>query len=134
MVAVDLFARLTDLLDDEEAVVSLDDALELLELVAGDDNEAVALRGDPFVLGRSELDVLEAGGPAALAVEGRHGRQLMALRALLDPLVDAAEDLLVSGGSLGELHLVIMAELAHRRQPAARPRVRRLRAAGIQRT
>jgi hypothetical protein len=116
MVAVDLFARLANLLDDEEAVMPLDDALDLLELVAGDDKEAVALRGDPLVLGRSELHVLEAGGLAALAVEGGRRRQLMALRALLDPLVDATEDLLVARRSLGKFHRAIIAEFAHRRR------------------
>src|SRR6476646_3667904 len=118
MVAVDLLARLTSLLDDKEALVSLDDALDLLELVARDDDEAVALRGDPIVVRRSQLHVLEAGGLAALAVEGDRRRQLVALRALLDPLVDAAEDLLVSRGSFGEPHRAIIASTASARRDA----------------
>jgi hypothetical protein len=61
------------LLDDDEATVFLDDALDLLILVAGNDEEPRRVRSDVTVLRRSQLDGVDARLVRALANEAPSG-------------------------------------------------------------
>ena len=69
VVAVDLLARLADLLDDHELGAALDDPLDIGILVSGYDDESVALGDDPLVLRRRDLDLAEAHAAAAFAMK-----------------------------------------------------------------
>jgi hypothetical protein len=70
VVAVYLLPRFADLLDDQEACVTLNDALDLGLVVSRDHDEVVALTHDRLVSGGRKLERLDTGGTAALAVEG----------------------------------------------------------------
>src|SRR5215212_5570934 len=107
VVPVDLLARLADLLDDQELGAALDDPLDLGHLVSGDDDEPVALGDDPLVLRRRELDLSEAHAAAAFAMKGLPPGGAVLLGAILDPLVDPPEDLLVARSPLGEVHATL---------------------------
>ena len=62
------------LLDHEEMAVPLDDALDLLVLVVGGDEEPRRMRTDVGVLQRRETDGVDAGDIRALADEVRPAR------------------------------------------------------------
>jgi hypothetical protein len=76
--------------------VALDDPLQFLDLVAGDDGELPRVRAKPLVLGSRHANALRAIGPAALADELE---LLVADRKRFgdsaDALVDLAEDRLI---------------------------------------
>ena len=67
--ARNLFGVVVLLLDHEVVRSSLDDALDLRQLVPGDDGEASRHRPDRFVLGERQRDLLGTGCTTALAVE-----------------------------------------------------------------
>src|SRR5579884_4406349 len=119
VVPVDLLSRLADLLDDDEAPLVVDDALDRRLLVPREDDEVVALPHDGLVAGGRQLDRLQAGGPAALAMERQRSGDVVPFRARLDPLVHLAEHLLVSRSTLSEVHRP-RAPPARRAGPGAR--------------
>jgi len=104
MIAVDLLTGLAGLLDDEVSGVRLDDALDRSDLVSWEHDEVVALVGDPVVGGGGERDRLEAARAAAFTVERGRTGDAVQMRALVDLLVDPAEDLLVTRCPRGEVH------------------------------
>src|SRR5438067_7004456 len=84
VIALDLRACFTNLLRDHEIGMVFDDLLDLRVFVAGDQQEAVALPRDAFVLGGMNLDRRDAGRASAFAVERQRCLNPMLLRALLD--------------------------------------------------
>ncbi len=104
MIAVDLFAGVADLFDDEEGVAALHDLFDLGIFVPWNEHEVEALPDYALVLSRTHVDRLHAGGTSAFTVEPQRRLDAMSLGSLLDPLVHVAEDLLVPGGSLREVH------------------------------
>lgn len=108
VILIELLASLADLLDDQKTLVALDDALNLRLLVAGRDDEPVTLPENPLVLGRPQLDLLEACGLSALAVERHRAVNSVKPGAVLDLLVDFTHDLLVSSRSLRKSHIWII--------------------------
>jgi hypothetical protein len=104
VVVVYLLASLADLLDNEEVAFGLDDPLDLWLFMSRDDDEVVALLNDGRVAGRRDLDGLDTGAGAALAVEGQGIGDVVLLCTLFDPFVDVAEDLFVACRSFSEVH------------------------------
>jgi hypothetical protein len=104
VIAVNLFARFADLLDNDEVGMAFDDLLDPRLFVAWDQHEVVALTRDPFVLGGKKVDGLETGAPPAFAMDAKPGRDTVPLRDLLDSFVDPSEDLLVPRRPVSELH------------------------------
>jgi hypothetical protein len=104
MIAVDLFACVPDLLDDEEGVAALHDLFDLGIFVPWNEHEVEALPDYAFVIGRTHVDRVHAGGASAFTVEPQRRLDAMSFGSLLDPFVHVAEDLLVPGGSLREVH------------------------------
>src|ERR1700751_4831233 len=104
VIGVDLPPGLPDLLNDQELGFGLKDPLDLRLFVAGDDDEAITLAHDCRVSGGQDLDRLQTGGAAALAMEGQRAGDCVLLGTLLDPLVHTAEHLFVSGSPLSEVH------------------------------
>src|SRR5919197_2117353 len=84
------------------------DGLDVLFLVAGDDDKASDVRGDAVVLGRRKLDRLHASFDCALAVEWESLVNVVLSRSLLDALIDRSEDLFVTGRCFGEIHASIL--------------------------
>src|SRR4051794_25764501 len=126
MLLVEGLARFSGLLDDRVAVAFLDDPLDARVCVSRNDREAVPTLDHLPVFGATKFDGLEARLVVALAVKA-HGRgNAVELPAARDLVVDAAEDLLVAGCSLREVHR----RLYHRRPgsnpnpPGLRPRRR----------
>jgi hypothetical protein len=70
--------------------------------MAGDHDKVVALLHDGLVAGGRNLDCLDTASTTALAVKGQGTRDLVLLRARLDPFVHVAEDFLVSRRSFSE--------------------------------
>jgi hypothetical protein len=88
------------LVDDQEAVVPLDDMLDLVGFVAGHDREAIALAADALVLGEAHLHALVAAvrlSTLALKLEPLIGvcPPAGALIKSLDPIVDCSQQRLV---------------------------------------
>ena len=108
MVAIDLLACFADLLDDDVLAAAFDDPFDLRLFVAGNQDEAVAVADDASVLGWSDVDRRHARRPSTLAVEAQRRLDSVLLGALLDPLVDVAEDLLVASSAVGEVHVAII--------------------------
>src|SRR5215216_3254981 len=80
----DLRLRISGLLDDEVAVVPLDDLLRLEDLVAIEDREPPRILADVLVFPTGELDELVAPQSAAFADEGQQtGRVLADLHSLV---------------------------------------------------
>jgi hypothetical protein len=104
VVAVYLLAGVPDLLDDEEVRFGLDDPLDPLLLMPGQDDEVVALLNYALIAGGRDLDRLDTGSPAALAMKRKGGGHSVLLGTLLDPPVHIAEDLFVACGSFSEVH------------------------------
>jgi hypothetical protein len=83
-----------------ESLVRFDDPLDLRNEVAGRDGEEDGVGPHPLVLGRRQRDPLDAVVVTALAEElNKLGAGLLAQVA--DPLVDVAEERLVSGDPIG---------------------------------
>jgi hypothetical protein len=108
MIAIDLRSCFADLLDDDVLAAMFDDPLDLRLFVARNQDEVVALVDDAFVLGWSDVDGRHARRLSAFAVEAQRRLDSVLLGALLDPLVDVAEDLLVASSAIGEVHLAII--------------------------
>jgi hypothetical protein len=104
VVALDLFASRTDLLHHRVLRVLLDETFNRRVLVARDHDEPERVVDHALVLRRRDRQLLDTRRVTAFAVERQRRVDPMLLRPLVDPLVHAAEDLLVAGGSLGELH------------------------------
>lgn len=79
------------LLDDDEAAVFLDDALEGLNLVAGNDEESRRVCSDVTVLRRSQLDGVDACFVRALANEAPAGLTI-GMEIHLNGVVQLAEE------------------------------------------
>jgi hypothetical protein len=126
VISVDLFACFADLLGNDEVGGAFDDSLDLGLFVTRDQNKVVALTRDAFVLRPNDVDRLEAGGLPAFAVDANLGRDAMPLCALLDSLVDPAEDLLVPCRALGEFHVRSLPDEAVPTQQRARAAVLRV--------
>jgi hypothetical protein len=109
MIAIDLLAGFPDFLDDDVLAAVFDDPFDLRLFVARNHDEVVALVDDAFVLGWRDVEGRHARRPSALAVEAQRRLDSVLLGALLDPLVDVAEDLLVASSAVGEVHLAIIA-------------------------
>jgi len=77
-------------------------------LVSWKHDEAGEVGRDPIVLAGREFNLLDAGFVATLAVEGERFLDTVLFRALLDPLVDGAENLFVMCSSVCEIHLRIL--------------------------
>ena len=107
-VLVELFAGLAGLLDDEMGCVLFNDLLDRWVLVAGDNDEAVALAQNMFVVCGDECDGFEAGCIAPFAVVGKRARGAVSFGSFFDACVDAPEDLFVSGCPLREVHEAII--------------------------
>jgi hypothetical protein len=105
MIAVDLLACVADLFDDEEEVVALHDLFDLGIFVPWNEHEVEALADDAFVISRTHVDRLYAGSASAFTMEPQRRLDAMSPGSLLDPFVHVAEDLLVPGGSLREVHV-----------------------------
>jgi putative heme degradation protein len=106
VVSVDLCTSLADLLRDHKRGMVFDDALDLRVFVARNQHEVVPLLHDPLVLGRPDVDRFDARGASTFAVEGLRRVDAVLLCALLDPFVDAAEDLLVFRCPIRKVHAV----------------------------
>jgi hypothetical protein len=104
MIAIDLVASFADFLDDDVAASVVDDPFDSLLFVARDQDEVIPLVDDALVLGRRDVDGRDARRLSALAVEAQRRLDSVQLGALLDPLVDVAEDLLVASSPVGEVH------------------------------
>src|SRR5829696_5147173 len=90
--------RFPELLDNDVALVLVDDPLELRVVVSELDREADGRASDRLVLGDRELDRLDTVGIGALAEELGMRR---VVGQLLDALVDLADEGLVLGALLG---------------------------------
>ena len=104
MIAVDLLSRLADLLDHYVCRCRRYDSLDRRFFMAGDDDESIPLVHYGRIVARWDLDRIETGCAITLTVEGKRSRDMMLFGALLDPRVDAAEDLFVSCSSVSEVH------------------------------
>jgi hypothetical protein len=109
MIAVDLLTRFTHLFDHDVARLSFDDALDRSVLVSRDQDKPVALSNHPLIHRRRDLNRLKTGRPSTLAMKGKRSLHPVLLGASFDPLVDAAEHLLVAGSAIGKLHPRILA-------------------------
>jgi hypothetical protein len=102
-VGADEGLRVRELVDDQVALRTLDDTLDLLVLVARDDGKAVVFLPHVRVLGDRHRDKRLAVGTAALATKVERvvvGKDLEPLADLFDPLVDLAEQSFVPCGAL----------------------------------
>jgi hypothetical protein len=104
MVAVDLLSGFADLLDNEELRFLLDYPLDGGLFVAREHDEVVAQTDHFCIAGWRDLDRLDAVGASAFTVERECARDGVLLCALLDALIDTAEDFFVSCRSLSEVH------------------------------
>ena len=104
VLVVELLPCFTDFLDDEVVLMSLDDAFDGRRFMAGYQHEPVPLADDMLVLACADVDRFYAGGVCAFAVIGHWRVDAVLLGAVFDLLIDTAEDLLISGGTLGEVH------------------------------
>ena len=104
VVAIDLLPRLANLFDDEEVGLSLDDPFDPRLFVAGDYDEAVTIPHNLLISGRRNLDRVQARNAIALTMERQRPGEGVQSGASRNPLVHAAEDLFVTGGSLSEIH------------------------------
>jgi len=104
VIPVDLLASFTDLFHDDVGGRAFDDALDCLIFVSCDNHEPVSLPYDTLVVARGHVDRPDARGALAFAVEGKRRFHPVLLGALLNALVDASEDLFVSGSTIGKVH------------------------------
>ena len=109
VIPLQLFARLTDLLDHEVFRVPLNDALDGGRFVSGDDNEPESLLDDSLVFARRDRQLLDAGSVTALTVKRQRSLNAVPLCPFVNPLVDLTEDLFVSCSSVRELHPAMIA-------------------------
>jgi hypothetical protein len=84
VIGVDLFSRLSDLLDDNKRSVLLDHAFDLSLDMLGNNDELIRFVEDWFVGARVNLDLLETTILSALAVQRHRRADLVEGRALLD--------------------------------------------------
>jgi hypothetical protein len=104
VIPVELFTRLTNLLDHDEIAVLLNDPLDLWLHMSWNDDEPVSLREDLLVDGRRQLDLLQAWPVRALAMERHRVGDPMKLGPFLDPTVHVTKNLLVPCSSPCEVH------------------------------
>jgi hypothetical protein len=104
MLALDLCACLASLLYDQVRGVSLHHRFDIGPLVAWNHYKAIDLRRDPVVLAGNEFDLLDTGFLTAFTVKRQRPVDAMLSGALVDPLIDAAKDLLVMSRPLREVH------------------------------
>jgi hypothetical protein len=105
VVAVDLIARLTDLLHHDELLVRLDYPLDARYDAIRYHQEAVSLGKDRLVDPRVQVDLLQTRRLCALAVKRHHRANTVKLRALLYPAVDVPDELFVPRGAPSEVHV-----------------------------
>jgi len=104
MIAIDLIARFADFLDDDVRLSALDDPFDCRLFVTSDQDEVIPLFDDALVLGRRDVDRCDTRRSSTLAVEAQRRLDAVLLGTLLDPLVNLAEDLLVAGRAVSEVH------------------------------
>jgi hypothetical protein len=90
-------ASLISLLNDDVARSGLDHGLQLVELVAVDDDEPPGMGAHVFVLADGQLDQLVAAEAGALAPEGDGGVLFPRPLSTLDALVDIADGCFIGG-------------------------------------
>jgi hypothetical protein len=118
--ALDFGACLSDLLDDEIRGMTFHDGFDVGPFVSEGHDEALDLRCNPVILGRGELDSLDATFRCALTVEGQRLVDTVLFRPFLDPLIDRAKHLFVTCRSLRKVHRSILPDL--RRGARSNPR------------
>jgi hypothetical protein len=76
--------------------------------------EAGDVGRDPIILGRRQVDLLDTSFIAALTVERQRLVDAVLFRTFLNPLINPAKQLLVTGGSVREVHEAILAQYEER--------------------
>jgi hypothetical protein len=106
-------SRFADLLDDDERIVALDDALDRRDLVPRPDGEVGRDAAQLLVLVLAQRDPLLALAVTTLAENGQLVLEFEGLGELFDSLVDLAEQRLVPGNLEG-LVINLVYRLRHR--------------------